>query len=77
LGRARPKRTGSQSAKSSSARVAPKESEDRHAETMRRRAGEFLEKVRNVFFTHVGFLILMPGIFNPRVGETHGHAWSW
>src|ERR1035438_355661 len=32
-------------------------------------AASFWKKFGNVFFTHAGFLILMPGTFNPRSEE--------
>jgi len=50
--------------------------EDGGAEAVRGRGGEFLEKVRERLFDARGFLILMPGTFNPRMAKHIAMRWS-
>src|SRR5208283_4552932 len=39
-------------------------------------AASFWKKFGNVFFTQAGFLILMPGTFNPRIAKHIAMRWS-
>src|SRR5579883_511955 len=39
-------------------------------------AASLLKKLGNVFFTHPGFLILIPGTFNPRIAKHIAILWS-
>ena len=39
-------------------------------------AASFWKKFGNVFFTHAGFLIFIPGTFNPRIAKHIAMRWS-